>query len=117
MFKVSFFVDDKQLAPVMHAISGRVRNLEVVPVVNAAVAANGHAKPAGPAGTMSDLLIEKLQKDKSERITRSEVKAWLETIGRPNASAGTLLSRLVAAKVLKPAKGRGKQSYYGVVHG
>lgn len=115
MFRVAFFVEDKNLAVVMHSVSGRVRGLEVQPVSSVNIAGDGKLKEAN--GNMGELLVEHIRKHKLDRITRKDVLAWLETIGRPNASAGTLLARAVKAGVLRPAQGRGSQSYYGVIHG
>lgn len=114
MFRVSFFVEDKNLATVMHSVSGRVRQLEVLPVSSVNVAPNGKLKEA--QGNMGELLVEHIRKHKLERIARKDVQEWLEQIGRPNASAGTLLARAVKAGVLRPAQNRGKQAFYGVIH-
>lgn len=71
MFRVAFFVDDKHLAQVLHAVTGVALNLETQPVANAKV-----AKPEKAAKKV----VAKEQGTPTERVASAVTKLDAATI-------------------------------------
>lgn len=111
MFKITFLVDDRNLAGVLRDLSGRVRNMEPpVPVANAEPDKNGAIK-AKANGNLVDLFIKGLMKSKLEQIPPAQAKNFLKAHGRSPLSSSYLLAGAVKAGVLKK-RGKGNATFY-----
>jgi hypothetical protein len=111
MFRIAFFVDDKNLAEVMHAVSGRARQLEVVPVVNAAGAPNGKVRQQ--AGSSRELVLQGLTK-LGKTFGSVEVRAVLKKLGLSPSSWNHFTKDLVKEGSLTTTKA-GTRTLYTVV--
>lgn len=98
MFRVTFMVEDKRLAPALNALGGLVLDLQVVPVVNVAVAENGAVK-AKSRGTFSDMFLNHLKENKITSFKAKEAKDFMRSVGARSYSA-SLLS-LKKQKIIK----------------
>jgi hypothetical protein len=113
VFKIDFFVEDKQLPAVLHSINGKVLNLQVTPVVNAVVVKDNRGRPNGKlkqdaAHTMG-LFCKELKK--LGEITAMNAKDVLEKIGMSRTSYNHFLNEAVKAGLIKKAKKDGKISW------
>lgn len=111
MFKFEFFVEDKQVAPLLHLITGKVMNLSVVPVVNAIPVKDKRGKPNGKltqdAEHTMGLFCKELKKLAPDKIEAEHVKEALTKLGKSPMSYSYFLSRAVKAGLLKKGKRHG----------
>lgn len=107
MFKIDFFVDDKYLAEVLRTLSGRTRNLSVVPVSNAIPHANGEIK--SKAGRTVDLFVAELKKH--EAVTPKIAKECAQKIGLSPVSYLHLLEGAMKQGAIK-RHGKGSNTKY-----
>src|SRR5215813_13205051 len=105
MFKISFFVDDKNLPHVLRAVGGRVMDLSVVPVVNAVQETDkrGRPKPNGKlkqdAGHTLGLFCKELKK--ASVINVETAKAAATRAGGSATSYSYYLQQAVKANLIK----------------
>lgn len=112
MFKVEFFIDDKNLPAMLHTINGKVMNLSVVPVVNAVpVKTRGPGKANGKITQDSEHLLglfcKELKKLAKEEIKAADVKEALTKIGKSPTSYSHFLARAVDAGLIKKGERHG----------
>ncbi len=110
LFKVEFFVEDKNLAKAKRALMGLALEMRDTPVNNA-VAAGGKIKAATP-GTMIDLFLEQVKKMKVKEVTPAMMRQFAVAIGRSEKSYSNMLRELLSAGVLK-RKANGKKGTHG----
>jgi hypothetical protein len=100
MFKIEAFVDDKKLSDVLRALTGLVRGQpSVMPVVN--VEEEEQEIHAKSNGSLLSLFAEHLAKHKAPTMTVSEVKTWLEKLGKSALSSNYLMKQAIAAKLVR----------------
>jgi DNA-binding transcriptional ArsR family regulator len=110
MFRISFIVEDKNLATIMHQLAGRAINLEVVPVAGSNPALNGTAHI--PRGNIHELFLAALKARKMKTFVAKDARAICQEIGvSPTAYSHHLRvmikEGLVNAKIQKGVHGGG----------
>ena len=114
MFKIECYCDDKYLAAVMHALSGKVLNLKTQSVPNA-TAKNG-ALAARTNGDVAQMLRKWIAQKKLTRVTATDIKQFQSDIGRSPAGYSNALTQGKKAGILKRAKGtKGAKAGYDVL--
>lgn len=107
MFRLVAFVEDKNLAAVLHALAGKVKTLEVPqPVVN--MTKGGKAETDG---SLVALFIAHVYKQKIMKVTTADVRLFLETMGRSAASCQYVIKQAVKLGALK-RHGKGPGTHY-----
>lgn len=116
MFRfTNIFVDDKKLPDFLHAMAGKIVSMDPPqPVVNASVGTDGKLNADTYGGTMSDMFIAHCRKNKIPSVTPSDVRAFLESVGRSPASCQHVLKQAVERGALRK-KGKGLKARYEVV--
>jgi len=113
VFKLEFFVEDKQLPAVLHMINGKVMNLQVMPVVNAVVDKDHRGKPNGKLKQDAEhtlgLFCKELKKFGDE-ITAKNAQEVLSKLGFSPTSYSHFLQQAVKARLIKRAKGEGNRN-------
>jgi hypothetical protein len=112
MFRVSFFVEDKHLAPVMHGLAGVAKDLQVVPVANAVAGANGTV--AAKAGSAVELIVKEIKARKVEGFTPDLLRAAIKKAGLNPNSFGYFVKQLRAANAITTT-GKGAKVIYALV--
>jgi hypothetical protein len=115
MFRVEFFVDDKHLAEVMHAVAGRSRNLNVQPVANSGNGPGGEVK-AFKAGSVHELLLAAINQSHPHRVTAGQARVLVQKLGFAPDSTSYYLKRLVDSGAMQ-RHGHSNASYYTPMHG
>ena len=120
MFRIELFVEDKNLAGVMHALAGRALDLKVVPVVNASKArhasgGNAAASASVQAKTEGDT-VQVLRAglyEPGRAIRAHDVKVELARMGRNASSYSYYLQEMIRRGLLKrhPGKGTNGMTY------
>lgn len=120
MFRIAnVYVQDKDLASVLHALAGKVIKMDVPqPVANATVSRSGEIV-AESSGSLRDMFVQHLSTSREQEIKMRDVKAWLESKGKPVLSANYLIGAAQQMGVLKRIKtakmGTGHPSSYQIV--
>lgn len=99
MFKIDFLVDDKHLASVLVGLSGKARDLHVVPVTNAEPAPNGQVK-AKHDGLAFEQFVAEIRKRKLASFVASDVKAIAKHLGYAETSYFHLIGGALEAKLI-----------------
>lgn len=108
MFKIDCFVEDKNLAKVMHDLSGLVHDLKAVPVVNA-VLKNGTVQ--GQSGTLIERFVAEWKSRKLGKITAAEARSLAKAVGLSPTSYGHILHNAIkGGHVTKAGKTGGSGS-------
>lgn len=111
MFKIDFFVDDKNVARVMHALNGVALELSVVPVANAK--SRGGKVKAVTSGDSIEMFLAWIDKHDIAKITPSVIQDFMESLGRQRTSYSAFLGKAIKAGVVKKARGTtGKSTVY-----
>jgi hypothetical protein len=114
MFRIECFVDDSKLVMVLHALAGKVKAMDVQPVVNA-VAAHAKGKANGELKAMTEgssiALFADYLKANPEQVTTDYVKSFLESIGRSPSSYQFVLRSALARKLITKHGKRHNMSY------
>lgn len=101
MFRITYLVDDKHLAPALRQLTGIARELHVEPVVNAVRKGNEvHAKTDG-AGYQS--LLDYMTKTNMTEISGSQAKAAMTQLGLEPTSYSYHIQEALRRKLLKKA--------------
>lgn len=87
MFRLTFFVEDKNLPKVLRDIAGSASNMDVRPVVNALPARNGGKLRAASGGDVQSLVLPHLERE--ETFTVKAVQAALKAEGRSSTTFNT----------------------------
>jgi hypothetical protein len=111
MFRITFFVDDKNLAAVLRGVAGQARNLEVVPVVNAEPTAKNGVQQK--AGSLTELFLAELGKLTGD-FRASDARKACAAAGASPKSYGTYVKRLINARLIK-SSGKGTGMTYRMV--
>lgn len=108
MFRLTFFVEDKNLPKVLHAVQGLALNMEVPqPVVNG-TAVNGKVKAVSSGSTIIDRMVDSISAgQKGQALTSNDLREIIVKCGGQSGSIGTYSSQLLDRKVLK-RKARGE---------
>jgi hypothetical protein len=114
MFKIEFFTDDKNLPHLLRAVTGKVMNLSVVPVVNAVpektkrgkIKPNGKLRQVHNAEQTMGLFCKELKK--YDTINASNTKEVLTKIGMSPTSHNHFLNEAVKHGLIKKVKKDGK---------
>ena len=120
MFRINFFVDDKNLPQVLRDVGGKVHNLEVVPVVNAKVAdepsRRGRGAPRKNGKVVQDaehtlgLFCKQMKKlTGDEPIVAAKAKAALQQVGLSPTSYSHFLQQAVKANLIRK-EGKGAKT-------
>lgn len=100
MFKIEAFVEDMKLGDVLRALTGLVRGQpSVIPVVN--VEEEEQEIHATSNGSLLEMFVQHLAKSKATTMTPSEVKTWLEKLGKSALSSNYLMKQAIAAKLIR----------------
>ena len=109
MFRISFFVEDKQLAAVLHHIAGAgPKDLEVVPVANLKAKPNGELKVTARS-TVAGFL--QALKASGAKIDSASARAAAAECGGSAASYGYFLKKAIQQGAIRK-KGSGTASTY-----
>lgn len=115
MFKIEFFVDDKYLAEVLRGVSGKARQLQVIPVVNVVQETDKKGKPNGKLKQDAEhtlgLFCKELKKAAPEAATSADARKALEKIGLSPTSNNHFLNQAVKAGLMKKHKKEGKVTW------
>jgi hypothetical protein len=111
MFRLEGFVDDKNVVMIMKALSGRVMDFKMVPVVNAEKK-NGKAV-AKTSGDPMELLAAYLKQHKLTEVQASHIRDFVTSIGRSPGAYYKYLTDAKEAKLLKrkPGNDKARASY------
>lgn len=102
MFRVEFFCEDKNLAGVMHTISGKAMNLNVVPVANAVK--RGGSVEAETSGDIVEIVAAWMKREKRTEITRQELKALCIAVGKSESYIQSAADKLVRSGLFTKSK-------------
>lgn len=103
MFRIEFFVEDKNLHKVLHGVAGMALNLKADPVANAKIE-KGRVK-AETGGTLTEVAARAL-KGRSE-VTTKELGDIAVANGRQHSSSGYIATQLKELGLIKPGKKHG----------
>jgi hypothetical protein len=110
MFRLVCLVEDKQLPNVLHALAGKVRQMETpTPVGNIAVGRDGVRQAT--EGSLVSLFIAHIRKKKLKEVRPADARAFLEELGRSAASTTYVLKQAVDAGALRKRGSGAKVSY------
>ena len=109
MFKIAFLVEDKHLAAVLTSLTGKARELEVLPVQNAMPAPNGKVVPR--MNNSYELFAESVRKSGKKEFNARTIKDLLKSDGRSSSSYSHLINRGVADKLFKRHEKDGHLTY------
>lgn len=112
LFRVTCFVEDKNLAKAMRALTGIARDVRSEPVVNVEGRRNGKLA-AATGGTVGEMLAHWVVENKMAEVTPAQVREFLKSVGRSPQSASYALRQAVLAKALKRT-GKGFATRYTV---
>ncbi len=86
MFRIECFVDDKKLSQVLQVLQGLIlADPRIQPVANAHME-RGTVK-AKTDGSIGELLLEHIKKNKLKEIRNRDVREFLRGMGRPPGSS------------------------------
>jgi len=105
MFKISFIVEDKHLAKVLHSVTGVALNLETRPVGNATMV-QGKVTQQAESGNPYDVVANKLLSMQGAHLNGSQIKDLVMQSGGSDGSYGYYIKKLKDQKLLK-ARSRG----------
>lgn len=108
MFRIVCFVDDKNLAPIMHGLAGLAKGLEVVPVANVEPQKNGKLRSTGD---LMALFAKYLDSHPGE-VTPDYLRGFQTSIGRAPGGYNNTLAKAQAAKLLRKSKKDGNGYVY-----
>jgi hypothetical protein len=108
LFKIDFFVEDKHLPHVLRSVTGQVRDLRVVPVVNAAPAPKG--KVAQTHGTTLETFAAALALLKPDVINAASLREATQKAGFSPTSYSHFLHKMLDAGLLKKDKTSGSKN-------
>ena len=112
MFRVSFFVDDKKLADVLHGLMGLAAGQpEVVPVANA-VKRNGKIEAA--SGSLEEQFAAYAKKTKLTKFKIPDLTEFTKLTGLAPTSRNYIAKQLLKVGAIK-RHGTGPKTYYTVV--
>lgn len=112
MFRVTFYCDDKRLGDCLRSIAGYAHGQpEVMPVVNAAVGANGLM--AKTSGNAAEMFIAWIKQNKKTEVRAKDAREFLRSIGRSTGSATYTLTEAVKLGALRK-HGKGANMAYAV---
>lgn len=115
MFRIVFFVEDKNLPKVLHAVQGMVLNMEPPqPVVNATVKEGKVQAASSGTATWERLWDEVIKCPTGPLITSADLKRLITKVGGQVGSFSYFLKVLKDNNVLKSTKKRGE---YVVLNG
>ena len=114
MFRLTCFVDDKQLAKVKWLLHGHVYNLTDEPVINARKTATGDVKARTPAGKRSEMFKAWLRKHKNSTIIPGDIKRFCESVGLRQGSYSNILADAIEEGLLRR---RGSEFRYTILRG
>ena len=100
MFKISFIVEDKHLAKVLHSVTGVALNLETRPVGNATMV-QGKVVQQTESGHPYDVVANKLLSMQGAHLTGIQIKELIRQSGGTDTASGYYLKKLKEQKVLK----------------
>jgi len=122
MFRITFTVEDRNLAKIMHQLAGQAYNLEVVPVAGSnpeLMPVNGSARGKGgvpgprtaqmlradivAAGGAPQMLIKVMRENKMTEINAAKVKDFCRKMGLSITSYSHLISSAIDLGLLKKA--------------
>lgn len=101
MFKIDFFVDDKNLASVLRDLGGRAMNMNVVPVANAKKE-NGKAVPDDPNDIPGLLHRFALESDHAY-FNAGDIRSFCTSRGLSPTSYSNVIHKAVKAGLFKKA--------------
>ena len=110
--RIELFCDDGSVGRIQRLliqVKG-VYDVKAVPVVNAAVRANGHVK-AISGGNMVHQFLSHLMENKITEITPKEVQDWCVKQGRSKLSSSYVMKNLVKAGVVTRRGASSKTGY------
>ena len=113
MFRITCMVEDKHLADVLHAIVGKVLQMEAPTPVANAVFKNGSVS-AQTGGRLVEMFALHLKRNKPSHVDTAFAKSFLSSVGRSPSSAGYLLKHAIDAALIKKSKGEGPKATYVV---
>jgi hypothetical protein len=97
------FVDDKKLADVLRALSGKVHSMDPPqPVINATV--RGGKLSEATEGSLLSLFLAHIKKEKLKQVTLKDARRFLEGLGKSESSAGYVIKQAVMARALRRSK-------------
>lgn len=105
MFRIEFFVQDKDLGEAFKRLAGIARNLQHAYVPNLEPKSNGKMHVTG--NDALELLMKEVRKRGLTTIRGKEFKAIVEKVGLTPASYGYFLKGLLDAGALKRGKKEG----------
>jgi len=110
MFRITCYVEDKQLATLLHTLAGISRGQpEIVPVVNV-VEKGGGAPQAKTNGNVVQLFAQYLDTHPGD-VTPKYVQEFQQSIGRSPGGYNNVLHKAKMAKLIKQS-GTGSASTY-----
>lgn len=102
MFRIVCFVEDRNLAKVLHATAGLVLNMEPPQPVTNAVLVKPQIEQASAATSIKGRFTEYLSTIKGDKINIIDMrKKWVELGGLPSSLNGTLLIQITKEGLLK----------------
>lgn len=99
MFRISFFVDDKNLGEAFKRLSGIAKNLEHVYVPNLESKSNGRMHMA--AGDSQELFVNEMKKRKLTSVNAASAREIVKAMGFSPTSYSYMLQGLVKTGALK----------------
>jgi hypothetical protein len=117
MFRIEAYVDDKKLAEALRALAGIVRGQPAVqPVAN--IEDNSGKPKAASNGTTLAMFEKYIRTRKPDTVlTPNDLRHWLKTNGKSPASASSLATDAVKARLLKRNGKTGNMQYHIVRKG
>lgn len=100
MFKLNFFVDDRDMAAVLHALSGKAKDLQFQSVTNAKSTKHG-VVAATRAGNMIELFTAAVKASKAKTLTRADADLFCTKNGWSATSGGHVLKEALKSGLLK----------------
>lgn len=99
MFKITFYVDDKNLGEAFKRLSGVARNVEHAYVPNVESKPNGKLRTT--AGSTGELFIKEMHKHKLTEVNAFAARKIIEGLGFARSSYSYVLKGLVKDGLLK----------------
>jgi hypothetical protein len=103
--RIEIFCEDKLVGRIQRTLAGLgVLNVKSMPVTNAKIGKNGKLE-AKSSGDLLEMFITDMRDRKMKTITPEGLQTFMAEAGRSIKSYSNLLTKAIAAKVLKRTKG------------
>lgn len=113
MVRGELICDDKNMAKVLHAVTGLVHDIKWTSMANAKIGRNGQVVAKTP-GDVASLFVDWNSKRKLHHINAADIKEFCREVGRQPSGYSSVIAALRKAGLLKKNGTKGAKTGYTV---